>query len=86
MGGGERRKKNRRAGDLPLSEVVPPSAARAVTTGAVVSMSLGRGLGAMVAAALDVESFGPVLLSMFVALSTVGLLARTCLRTEFKAK
>ncbi|CAJ1446622.1 unnamed protein product [Effrenium voratum] len=68
------------------TKVVPPSAARAVTTGAVVSMSLGRGLGAMVAAALDVESFGPVLLSMFVALSTVGLLARTCLRTEFKAK
>ncbi|CAJ1345022.1 unnamed protein product [Effrenium voratum] len=67
------------------TKVVPPSATKAVTTWAALAMSLGRGAGAVVGSVLNVDSFAPVLLCMFMGSLTVGLVARKYMKTEIKA-
>ncbi|CAJ1345021.1 unnamed protein product [Effrenium voratum] len=67
------------------TKVVPDSFTQTVATWGALAMSLGRGGGALVGAALDVDSFAPVLLCLFASTFMVGLASRQHMKTEHKA-
>merc|ERR1712232_1511966 len=67
------------------SKLVPPHMKSQMNTFAVSGMLLGRGVGGIVGAILEPNSFAPVLLGIFVVTCLVGAASHACMKPDEKA-
>lgn len=67
------------------SKLVPPHMKSSMNTFVISGMCLGRGVGGIVGAILEPNSFAPVLLGIFVVTCLVGAASHACMKPDEKA-